>query len=63
MNIVKVLPFRLQQRIDPFRCCLFKGPLKHNFLDIYLIMFLGASISGDTSAMMLAFLGNVQNLI
>ena len=40
-----------------FPFCLSKGPLKHGFLDIYLTMFLGAGISGNTSAMRILFFG------
>ena len=32
-----------------------KGSLKHGFLDIYLNIFFGASISGNTSAMRVIF--------
>ena len=36
-------------------CCLSKGPLKHGFLDIYLTIFFGAGISGNTTAMRVIF--------
>ena len=47
--MVKVLSFRLLQCFDPF--AMLKGPLKHDLVDVYLIMFLGAGHSGNTSAM------------
>ena len=39
-----------------FRRCLCKDPLKHGFLDIYLTIFFGAGISGNTSAMDVIFI-------
>ena len=38
-------------------CCLSKGPLKDGFLDIYLTIFFGAGVSGNTSAMRVIFFG------
>ena len=53
MNIVKVLRFSVSTDLPRF---LSKGPLKHDFSDIYLPMFFEAGISGNTSAMMVNFL-------
>ena len=36
-------------------CFLLKGPLKHDLLDIYLIMFFRAGNSGNTSAKRVIF--------
>ena len=55
INILKVLPFRFQQCVDPFQCCLSKGPLKHGFLDIYITTFFRGSSSGNTSAVRISF--------
>ena len=42
--------------------CLSKGPLKDDFLDIYLTTFFGALNFRNRSAMTSSFLENVQNL-
>ena len=38
-------------------CCLAKRPLKHDILGIYLTIFLGVGISGNTLAMTSSFFG------
>ena len=55
INIVKVLPFGLQQCFDPLDLLSFYGPLKNGFLDIYLRIFFGARTSGNTSATRVIF--------
>ena len=39
MKMIKVLWCRFQQCFRTFRCCLSKGPLKQDFLGIYLTTF------------------------
>ena len=47
-----------------FACFVSNSPLKHGFLDIYLTIFFGASVYGNTSAMMATFfVRNFKNLI
>ena len=53
--MIKVLSFRLQQCFDPFAMLCVKGPLKHDFLDIYLNMFFGASSPRNRPAISVIF--------
>ena len=41
---------QIEQCFDPLAFLLSKGPLKHDFLDIYLTIIFGAGKSGNTSA-------------
>ena len=59
INILNVLPFTLQQSLDPLPCGLSKSPLKNAFLDIYLTIFFEAGISGKTSGMTVIFFGQM----
>ena len=62
--MVKVVPFRFQQCWVPLSMLLVKGPLKWDFLSIYLTTFLGVRNFGNTSAVRVIFLfENIQNLI
>ena len=62
--MVKVVPFRFQQCLVPLSMLLVEGPLKLDFLDIYLTTLLGVRNFGNTSAVRIIFLfENIQNLI
>ena len=49
--MAKVVWFRFQQCLVPRTCCLSKGPLKGNFLEIWLKKFFGVRNFGNTSTM------------
>ena len=49
--MVKVLPLTFQQRFHRLPCYLLKGPLKGDFLDIYLTTSFGVPEFKNTSAM------------
>ena len=48
--MVKVLSFRFQQCFGLFTLLLFEGPLKRDFLDVYLTTFFGVRQIENTSA-------------
>ena len=52
---VKVVSFRFQHYLIPFPICLSKGPLKRDFLDIYLTTFFGIRNFGNRSVMRVIF--------
>ena len=59
-----MLSSRLQQCLGRLRCCLLKGSLKRDFLDIFLITFFGIRNFDNTWAMRATFsLENAQNLM
>ena len=49
--MAKVLSFRFQQCFGPFTIYLCKGPLKGDFLDIYVTAFFGVRKFKNTFAM------------
>ena len=49
--MVKVVSFRFQHCLVSFTFCLSKGPLKRDFLDIYLTTFYGIRNFRNTSPM------------
>ena len=51
--MVKVLPFRLQQCLDPFTMLRVKGSAETDFLELYLTTFFGVRNFGNQSAMRL----------
>ena len=53
--MVKVLSFRFQHRLILFTFCLLKGPLKPEFLDIYLNTDFGVRNFQNASAMTVIF--------
>ena len=55
INMLKMLPFRIEQCLSQLPCCLLKGPLKWDFLGIYLTTFLRVRSFGNTSAMRVIF--------
>ena len=62
--MVKVVPLRFQQCLVPLSMLLVEGPLKLDFLDIYLTTLLGVRNFGNTSAVrIIFFFENIQNLI
>ena len=54
--MVKVVWFWFQGVWSCLPCCFSKGPLKRDFLDIYLTMFFGVCNFVNASAMMVIFL-------
>ena len=48
--MIKVLSFRFQQCVGLFTLLLFEGPLKQDFLDVYLTTFFGVRKRENTSA-------------
>ena len=53
--MVKVVSFRFQQCLVPLSMLLVEGPLKLDFLDIYLTTLLGVRNFGNTSAVRMIF--------
>ena len=53
--MVKVVSFRFQHCLIPFTFCFSKGPLKCDFVDIYLTTFFGIRNFGNTSATKVIF--------
>ena len=49
--MLKLLSFRFQHYFGPLPCYLSKGPLKRDFLDIYLTTFYAVPKFKNTSAM------------
>ena len=63
MNMIKVLWCWFQQCFGTFPCCLSKGPLKRDFLDIYLTTYSDSIISEIQKLRGLPFFHNGQNLV
>ena len=63
MNIAKVVSFRFQDSLIPFTMLIVEGPLKRDFLDIYLTTFFGIRNFGNTSAMRVTFLVKVFKIL
>ena len=62
--MVTLVSFKLQHCLIPFTFCLSKGPLKLDFLDIYLKTFLAIRNFGNTSAMrVIVLFQSVQNFM
>ena len=53
--MVKLVSLRFQHCLIQLPCCLSKGPLKRDFLDIYLTTFFGILNFVKTSAMRAIF--------
>ena len=53
--MVKVLSFSFGKRFEPFSMLLVEGPLRLDFLDIYLTTFFGFPKFKNTSAMRIIF--------
>ena len=51
----KLLSFKFQDSLGPFTILFWKGPLKRNFLDIYLTSLFEVRNVGNTSAMRVIF--------
>ena len=60
--MVKVVSFSFEQCFGPFTMLLVKGPLKRDFLDIYLIMLFGVCQFKNTSAMRIIFFWKCSKL-
>ena len=63
MNMIKVLWCWFQQCFGRFPCCLSKGSLKRDFLDIYLTTYSDSIISEIQKLRGLPFFHNGQNLV
>ena len=61
--MVKVVSFRFQHCLIHLPCCLSKGPLKCDFLDIYLTTFFGIRNFGKTLAMKVIFFVKVRQIL
>ena len=57
-----MLSFRFQRCFGPFLCYLWKGPLKRDFLDIYLTTFFGVPKFKNPSAVRVIFFWKWSNL-
>ena len=53
--MLKLVSFIFQHSLIPFTFCFSKGPLKCDFLDIYLTTFFGIRNFGNTTAMWVIF--------
>ena len=53
--MVKMVWFRFQQCLVPLTCCLSKGPINRDFLEIGLIMFFGVRNFGNRKGIRVIF--------
>ena len=61
--MVKLVSFRFQRWLIPFTICKSKGPLKREFLDIFLTTFFTIRNFGNTSAMRVIFFLKVFKIL
>ena len=53
--MVEVVWFTFQECLDPLPSCLWKGPLKREFSDIYFATYFGVRNFGNASALRMIF--------